>query len=198
MSCSKTSNLEGVDMQDINIEEKDENIENEDFVECSESNYNQKDFEEIKLLGNKKFQFYEKMRSTIDKWTNKRAGKAGYEIAQYLLLLPDLFILVSRLIVDKRVPAGKKVFLAGVITYLISPIDIIPDFIPFVGYTDDLFLAIFALDNLLNNVNENVIMENWSGKENIIELIKTLLEKSDQFLDRNVLKKIRKWIWKKS
>ena len=198
MSCSKTSNLEGVDMQDINIEEKDENIGNEDFVECSESNYNQKDFEEIKLLGNKKFQFYEKMRSTIDKWTNKRAGKAGYEIAQYLLLLPDLFILVSRLIVDKRVPAGKKVFLAGVITYLISPIDIIPDFIPFVGYTDDLFLAIFSLDNLLNNVNENVIMENWSGKENIIELIKTLLEKSDQFLDRNVLKKIRKWIWKKS
>lgn len=182
---------------------KDEKLDglNEDIdevIDCAETEFNEKEFEEIKLLGERKFKFYEKMRTTIDKWTKKRAGKAGYEIAQFLMLLPDLFILVSRLIIDKRVPTGKKVFLAGVITYLISPIDIIPDFIPFVGYTDDLFLVIFALDNLLNNVGEDVIVENWSGKDNIIQLIQTLLEKSDQFLDKNVLKKIRKWIWKKS
>ena len=175
-----------------------ENKDFEDVIEARETEFNEKDFEEIKLLGERKFKFYEKMRTTIDKWTKKRAGKAGYEIAQFLLLLPDLFMLVSRLIIDKRVPAGKKVFLAGVIAYIISPIDIIPDFIPFIGYTDDLFLVIFALDNLLNNVEDNVIIENWSGKENIIDLIRTLLEKSDQFLDKNVLSKIKKWIWKKS
>lgn len=175
-----------------------ENKDFEDVIEARETEFNEKDFEEIKLLGERKFKFYEKMRATIDKWTKKRAGKAGYEIAQFLMLLPDLFMLVSRLIIDKRVPAGKKVFLAGVIAYIISPIDIIPDFIPFIGYTDDLFLVIFALDNLLNNVTDNVIIENWSGKENIIDLIRTLLEKSDQFLDKNVLAKIKKWIWKKS
>jgi len=175
------------------MKKKDE----EDVILATETEFNEKDYEEIRLLGAKKFKFYEKMRNTIDKWTKKRAGKAGYEVAQFLLLLPDLFMLLSRLIIDKRVPTGKKVFLAGVIGYIISPIDIIPDFIPFVGYTDDLFLVIFALDNLLNNVKNNVIIENWSGEENIIELVKTLLDKSDEFLDKNVLNRIRKWIWKK-
>lgn len=170
----------------------------DEVIEIVESEFNEKEFEEIKILGEKKFKFYEKMRSNIDKWTNKRTGKAGYEVAQFLMLLPDLFMLLSRLVIDKRVPAGKKVFLAGVIAYIISPIDIIPDFIPFFGYTDDLFLVIFALDNLLNNVGESVIIDNWSGKDNIINLIRNLLEKSDQFLDKNVLKKIKKWIWKKA
>ncbi|MBI9031159.1 DUF1232 domain-containing protein [bacterium] len=178
--------------------DKEKIDEVEEVIECSESDFNKKDFEEIRLLGDKKFKFYEKMRATIDKWTKKRTGKAGYEIAQYLMLLPDLFMLVSRLIADKRVPLGKKAFLAAVLAYIISPIDIIPDFIPFIGYTDDLFMVIFALDNLLNNVQDNVIIENWTGKENIIVLVRTLLEKSDQFIDKNVLKKIRKWIWKKS
>lgn len=175
---------------------KDEKID--EIIDCPESDFNEKEYEEIKLLGARKFKFYEKMRTTIDKWTRKRTGKAGYEVAQFLMLLPDLFMLISRLIIDKRVPTGKKVFLAGVISYIISPIDIIPDFVPFVGYTDDLFLVIFALDNLLNNVDDIVIIENWSGKENIIDLIRMLLDKSDQFLDKNVLKKIKKWIWKKS
>ena len=179
-------------MPDLNKDEIEE------VVDCEESKFNEKEFEEVKLLDDKKFKHYEKMRTTIDKWTKKRTGKAGYEIAQYLMLLPDLFILLTRLLVDKRVPLGKKAFLTAVLAYVISPIDIIPDFIPFVGYTDDLFLVIFALDNLLNNVKDNVVIENWSGKENIILLIRTLLEKSDEFLDKNILKKIRKWIWKKS
>src|SRR5690554_2528347 len=98
-------------------------------IEVQETQFDEKEYEEIKLLGNKKFKFYEKMRANIDKWTANKAGKAGYEAAQFLMLLPDLFILISRLIVDKRVPMGKKVFLAGVVAYVMSPFDIIPDFI---------------------------------------------------------------------
>lgn len=167
-------------------------------IEVQETQFDEKEYEEIKLLGNKKFKFYEKMRANIDKWTANKAGKAGYEAAQFLMLLPDLFILISRLIVDKRVPMGKKVFLAGVVAYVMSPFDIIPDFIPFFGYTDDLFLVLFSLDKLLNHITPEVVSENWSGEENIIGLIKELLEKSDQFLDRNVIQKIKKWIGKET
>lgn len=167
-------------------------------IEVQETEFDEKEYEEIKLLGDKKFKFYEKMRSNIDKWTEKKTGKAGYEAAQFLMLLPDLFILISRLIVDKRVPMGKKVFLAGVVAYVMSPFDIIPDFIPFFGYTDDLFLVLFSLDKLLNNVAPDVVSENWSGEDNIIDLIKELLEKSDQFLDRNVVQKIKRWVRKET
>lgn len=58
--------------------------------------------------------------------------------------------------------------LSGVIAYLASPIDIIPDFIPFVGKIDDVALAFFALNTIIDEIPEEIIIENWHGKENII------------------------------
>jgi uncharacterized membrane protein YkvA (DUF1232 family) len=55
---------------------------------------------------------------------------------------------------------------------LISPIDILPDSIPFVGRIDDIALAFFALDKIINSVPEKVILENWQGKDNIIYIVK--------------------------
>ena len=106
-------------------------------------------------------------------------------------------MLISRLLADKRVPVRKKLFLAGVVAYVMSPLDIIPDFIPFFGYTDDLFLVLFSLDKMLNEVAPDVVSENWSGEENVIDLVKNLLEKSDQFIDKNVVEKVKKWARKK-
>ncbi len=170
----------------------------EDVIHCEESEFDKNQFDEVKLLDDKKLKFYETLRERLDKWTKKRGGKPGNEVFQYLVLLPDLFILLTRLIADKRVPTSKKVFLGAVIGYLISPIDFIPDFIPVIGYTDDLCIAIYALDNLMNNVDQSIIMENWSGKDNIIELVQTILEKTDQMINKNILRKVKNWIWKRS
>lgn len=168
-----------------------------DVIEVKVTEFDEKEYEEIELLGDKKFKFYEKMRGNIDKWTRKKTGKAGYEVTQFILLLPDLFMLISRLLADKRVPVRKKLFLAGVVAYVMSPLDIIPDFIPFFGYTDDLFLVLFSLDKMLNEVAPDVVSENWSGEENVIDLVKNLLEKSNQFIDKNVVEKVKKWARKK-
>lgn len=180
----------------INEERENQEIE-EDVIDCDESDFNTNEFEEVKLFGKRKFRFYEKLRSTIDGYSNKKLGDKGNEVVQYLLLLPDLFMLICRLTVDKRVPVGKKVFLGAVLTYLISPIDFIPDFIPVIGYTDDLVLAVFALNNLLNDIDQNIILENWSGKDNILDVIQNVIKSSEKFLDKNILNKIKRWIWKR-
>ncbi|AWZ49239.1 hypothetical protein C3495_10620 [Clostridiaceae bacterium 14S0207] len=80
--------------------------------------------------------------------------------------------LIYRLIKDKRVENKYKIILGGVITYIASPIDIIPDKIPFIGKVDELALIFFALDKIINQVPDEVILQNWEGEENIILTIK--------------------------
>jgi uncharacterized membrane protein YkvA (DUF1232 family) len=174
------------------------NINEDDVIHCQESDFNKLDYEEVKVHDEKNLKFYETLRDRINKWSKNRTGKFGNQVLQYIFVLPDLFILLTRLVSDKRVPTSKKVFLGAVIAYIVSPVDFIPDFIPFIGYTDDLCIAIYALDNIMNHVDQQIIYENWSGKDNIIELVQTILDKSDQLINRNILRKIRNWIWKKS
>ena len=47
--------------------------------------------------------------------------------------------------------------------YLASPFDLIPDFIPFLGYVDDLLLAAIVLDGILNFVDRSLILKYWPG-----------------------------------
>ena len=61
---------------------------------------------------------------------------------------------------DPRVPWGAKVVAGAVAAYAISPIDLIPDFIPFIGYLDDLLLAAVVMDGLLNFVDRSLLHEN--------------------------------------
>jgi uncharacterized membrane protein YkvA (DUF1232 family) len=85
------------------------------------------------------------------------------KVIEYAFLLPDILALFYRLFKDKRVPLKIKLIIGGVIGYLASPIDILPDFVPFVGKLDDLALAFYALDKVINDISPIIIMENWQG-----------------------------------
>lgn len=111
---------------------------------------------------------YSKIREKIaDKVPDK------YEKAlQYAMLIPDITALLWRVFKDKRVKIKVKIMVVGVIGYLVSPIDIIPDFIPFIGAIDDIAIAFFGLNAIINEVPEEIILENWTGNENIILITK--------------------------
>lgn len=94
------------------------------------------------------------------------------KIVQYAMFIPDITVLLWRLFRDKRVKIKVKLMLAGVIAYLASPIDIIPDFIPLVGEIDDVAIAFFGLNAIANEVPKEIILENWQGEEDIILLTK--------------------------
>jgi uncharacterized membrane protein YkvA (DUF1232 family) len=80
-----------------------------------------------------------------------------------LLLLPRLARMIASLLRDREVPAGAKIALGAVAVYLASPIDLIPDFIPFVGYLDDLLLAAVVVDGLVNFVDRSLLLKYWPG-----------------------------------
>ncbi len=151
------------------------------------------DHEELEEVGGKKklFGFYERLRKHLARYGNRR-----HPIMEYLFLLPDLFILILRLIVEKRIPLRFRIFIGSIIGYLLLPIDIIPDFIPFIGYIDDLLIVVFGLNTILNDVDPSVLEQNWSGDRDLLLSIREITEQAYRFVGKKNLDKIRGWIHK--
>ena len=84
-------------------------------------------------------------------------------LRELALLLPQLAGLIARLTTDARVPARVKAVLGVTAVFLASPVDLIPDFIPVVGYLDDVVLVAIVVDGLLNHVDRRIVLEHWPG-----------------------------------
>ena len=67
--------------------------------------------------------------------------------------------LVSALVLDERMPAGRKALLAGAVGYLVLGRDLIPDEIPIIGGLDDLVVVVLAVDLFLDGVPEDLLRE---------------------------------------
>ncbi len=114
--------------------------------------------------------------------TGATAPKPQTSLVEYALLAPRLVKLVWRLARDPRVPARAKATLFLLGGYLVSPIDIIPDFLPGIGQADDLVIAAFALDQILNRVPDEVVKEHWEGDEDVLEVVRQILDISTAFI----------------
>jgi uncharacterized membrane protein YkvA (DUF1232 family) len=84
-------------------------------------------------------------------------------VRSLLRALPDVVRLVMRLVGDPVLPRAAKIALGAAAVYLLSPIDLVPDFIPIVGYLDDLLLAAVVLDGILNWVDRGLVLKYWPG-----------------------------------
>jgi len=80
-----------------------------------------------------------------------------------LRALPDIIRTIGRLALDPVLPRAAKLALAAAVCYLASPWDLIPDFIPVVGYFDDILVAAVVLDGVLTYVDRDVILRYWPG-----------------------------------
>jgi uncharacterized membrane protein YkvA (DUF1232 family) len=107
--------------------------------------------------------------------------------------LPNFLRLLYGLITDSRVNAVDKLVVAGAIAYIILPVDVIPDFIPFLGEVDDVFLLILALQRLIQNAGRSVLHDYWVGDP--AELADINLEKilaaCAFFLPRRIRRRLR-------
>ncbi|MDX1622600.1 MAG: YkvA family protein [Gemmatimonadota bacterium] len=99
-------------------------------------------------------------------------SRAKEVLRELALFLPNFVLLLKRLMGDSRVPSKSKVVLGGTLLYLVSPIDVIPDFVPGLGQLDDVVLAVLALHSILNRVDEEIVLEHWDGDEALILLVR--------------------------
>jgi uncharacterized membrane protein YkvA (DUF1232 family) len=78
-------------------------------------------------------------------------------------MLPDLLRLLKRLAVDPSLPRGVRIRLWLLLAYLISPIDLVPDFIPIIGYADDAIIVAIALRSVIRHSSPEAIGRHWPG-----------------------------------
>lgn len=148
-------------------------------------------------MNSKEQRFYDKIRRQLRDKLNEYRDKLGERTADYLLLLPDLFVLFVRLARDERVPKEPKIVAGITIAYLISPIDIIPDMIVGLGWLDDLVLAVYALKRVLLDVDQEIILEHWTGDDDLLEKVQEIVEKADSLVGSRVVNAIRQILAKR-
>lgn len=77
--------------------------------------------------------------------------------------IPAYIRLLLGLMSDGRVSRFDRFMVVAAAAYIISPLDFIPDFIPFLGEVDDVFLLMLALQRLVENTGRRVLMDYWRG-----------------------------------
>jgi uncharacterized membrane protein YkvA (DUF1232 family) len=85
------------------------------------------------------------------------------------LLLPNLIRLFAGLLRDGRVGIPTKILLGIASLWLVSPIDLIPEFIPIVGSLDDAIVAAIVLRFVLRTTDGAVVREHWHGDPATLE-----------------------------
>jgi len=92
---------------------------------------------------------------------------------------------------DERVSNADKAILAGIVIYVIVPLDIIPDFIPFIGQVDGSYLLAISILRLLNRADRRIVLDHWRGQSDIKELVESIARIAEFFLPgpvKNVLR----------
>jgi len=137
--------------------------------------------------------FYTRLRARVTAWLDGR--DVNPQVKEYLLLLPDLFALLIRLMGDPRVDKSLKAQLAIVSVYVISPIDLIPDFILPVGLIDDTVALAFIMTRVIKvmgETGEDILREHWEGQGDVLAQLQNIARTADRLLNERVLKRLGK------
>lgn len=104
-------------------------------------------------------------RSGSSKRQEKQAPRRGArrKVTEVIEQLPHYARLLSGLLTDRRVPAFNKALVGIALVYLVLPFDFIPDYIPFLGQVDDIYLIMLALKRLAADAGPRVLAAHWTG-----------------------------------
>ncbi len=104
----------------------------------------------------------------------------------FLMFLPNMVTLLGRLLKDTRVPTAEKALFVAAIVYVISPLDLIPDFFPFIGQVDDIYVVALTLLRLMSKTDASVVRQHWSGGGDIVSLAESIAGIAPMLLPKRV------------
>ncbi len=141
--------------------------------------------------------FYDRLREKIvhvvEKRREGRGGKLTEGAVRALLLVPDVFILLARLALDKNVPASTRALIGGALAYFVLPVDLLPEAIlGGAGFMEDLVLATAVLSQAFGGDLEPYARKHWSGSEDLRVVIRDISETAQSLLGQNLYDRLRK------
>ncbi len=112
-----------------------------------------------------------------------RGGGDGASLMGIVREIPAYLKLLARLARDPRVSKVDKAIVAAVLVYLVSPVDLVPDWIiPVVGHVEDIYLLALALSRLVNNAGMEVLLDHWEGDPGSLEAALDTLNRAGALL----------------
>jgi uncharacterized membrane protein YkvA (DUF1232 family) len=96
-------------------------------------------------------------------WSYARRHPDTVSMRDALRMLPDLLRLIRRLAGDTTVPTGVRIRLVLLLIYLASPIDLVPDFLPVIGYADDAIIVAIVLRSVVRRAGPDALDRHWPG-----------------------------------
>ena len=116
--------------------------------------------------------------TTLDHWKARAAALRTETYALYLACR------------DPRVPWPAKLLVAAIVAYALSPIDLIPDFIPVVGILDDVLVAAIVVDGLLNYVDRGLVLKYWPGDARSLQRVASVARWLAVWVPRRVKRRV--------
>jgi uncharacterized membrane protein YkvA (DUF1232 family) len=137
--------------------------------------------------------FYDRLRRRIVRTVERRGGKLGGRTAEALLLVPDVFVLLLRLVLDEDVPRSTRILIGSTLAYFVLPVDLLPEALAGpVGFTDDLVLAVAVLSQAFGGDLEPYAEKYWSGPGKLRTVLRDVLDAAHHLVGHDVYGRLRK------
>lgn len=108
-------------------------------------------------------------------WVQQRRSGASVDWRQIARLIPDVIRLIGRLARDRSVPRGTRWWLLALLGYLLLPIDLVPDFIPVLGFADDAIVAAIVLRFAIRHAGRDAVERHWPGTPEGLQAVLRLI-----------------------
>lgn len=136
---------------------------------------------------------YEQEFSDMNDDRSRGTGKLAEKVLQEaLLLIPNFLKLLYRLLKDEAISTADKAILAGTVAYVLSPLDFLPDMVPFLGQVDDLLLVALVLKRLMDSVSHDVLEQYWDGDKRLLEWIEKIISLSRHVVPPSIYNRVVK------
>jgi uncharacterized membrane protein YkvA (DUF1232 family) len=99
------------------------------------------------------------------------ARPKGQLLTEALRLLPDVLRLLRRLAADRSLPGGVRVRLWLLLGYLAIPVDLVPDFVPVLGYADDAIIVTWMLRSVVRRAGPHALRRHWPGSQDGLDAL---------------------------
>jgi uncharacterized membrane protein YkvA (DUF1232 family) len=133
--------------------------------------------------------FYQKQRGRLRSWLTSQSRHLKY--AELVLLAPDLLHVLVKLGADRRVSPMQRAKLAATIAYFVAPIGLVPEaLVGPIGYVDDVALAAYVLNGMLNSDQAHLVHEHWAGDGDILNIVQGVLEVADSAIGSGLWRRL--------
>ncbi|MDX1643121.1 MAG: DUF1232 domain-containing protein [Thermoanaerobaculia bacterium] len=137
--------------------------------------------------------FYDRVRRRVLDHVERRGPRLGRRLAETLLLVPDVLLLLVRLLLDPEVPRQARAVVGGGLAYFLLPFDVVPEILVGApGYVEDLLVATTVLACALGDDLERYAERHWSGPSDVRRALGDLGESASQLVGLDIEKRVER------